>query len=256
MFSSQSSNQHAFAFSSGSTLSTGRMGRTNGKEVATVARLVSMDVNKGSWSSLASSRGSSKKSGFSGSASCGTLSVGESLARSAKWFQFTGFGLATGTQGTRHPSKASVALARNKTSLVRDSGKWDTSSSPCLCCVKVIQAAVPQVMERVQGQGRDCQGSVKSQYQGEPQRAGIEAQGQGYQKQVDSRLSKRTTRAAVNVQEAHKSRGQHSRGPQEPWSTFKRPARAAVNVQEAHKSPGQHSRGPQVTRGARVQEAS
>ncbi|KAI0295039.1 hypothetical protein B0F90DRAFT_1670262 [Multifurca ochricompacta] len=207
--------------SSRSMLSTGHMGRMNGKEVAMVARLVLMDVNKGSWSSLASSRGSSKKLGFGGLVSCGMLSVGELLVRSAKRFWFTGFGLATGTQGTCHPSKASVALAWNKTLLVRDLGKWDALSLPCrfsseksvlmshpgLCCVKVVQAAVPQVMECVQGQGQDCQGSVKSQYQGKPQRARIEAQGQGYQKQVDSRVSKQTTRAVVNIQEAHKSHG-------------------------------------------------
>ncbi|KAI0291663.1 hypothetical protein B0F90DRAFT_1928779 [Multifurca ochricompacta] len=43
---------------------------------------------------------------------------------------------------------------------------------------------------------------------------------------------------------------------QEPRLMFKRPTRAMVNIQEAHKSHGQHSRGPQVTRGAHVQEAS
>ncbi|KAI0301734.1 hypothetical protein B0F90DRAFT_1816940 [Multifurca ochricompacta] len=62
---------------------------------------------------------------------------------------------------------------------------------------------------------------------------------------------KRPTRAAVDVQEAHKSRGQHSRGPQEPRSTFKRPTRARsmfkrptrapVNVQEAHKLQEGHA---------------
>ncbi|KAI0297820.1 hypothetical protein B0F90DRAFT_1926749 [Multifurca ochricompacta] len=114
--------------SSGSTLSAGRMGRMNGKEVATAARLVSMDVNEDSWSSLASSRGSSKKSGFGGLASCGTLSVRESLARSAKRFRFTGFGLATGTRGMRRPSKASVGSRAEEDVVGQGFGQWDSSS--------------------------------------------------------------------------------------------------------------------------------
>ncbi|KAI0289311.1 hypothetical protein B0F90DRAFT_1921504 [Multifurca ochricompacta] len=81
---------------------------------------------------------------------------------------------------------------------------------PCFYCIKVVQAAVPQVMERAQVQSRDCQGSVKSQHQDEPQRAGIKAQGQGHQKQVDSRVSKQTTGAAVKVQEAHKLQEGHA----------------------------------------------
>ncbi|KAI0297629.1 hypothetical protein B0F90DRAFT_1926866 [Multifurca ochricompacta] len=231
MFSSRSSNQRAFAFSSGSTLSTGRMGRTNGKEVAT--------------------SGSSKKSGFGGSRRVGRSQSGSRLQEVQSGFglQVSGWRLVLEGRVVRRRRLWLSRGIRRRWSGIRANGtRRRRLAGSGLCCVKVVQAAVPQVMERAQGQGRDCQGSVKSQYQGEPQRAGIEAQGQGYQKQVDSRLSKRTTRAAVNVQEAHKSRGRRSRGPQEPRSTFKRPTRATVDVQEAHKSRGQCSRGPQEPR--------
>ncbi|KAI0293477.1 hypothetical protein B0F90DRAFT_1920014 [Multifurca ochricompacta] len=124
--------------SSRSMLSTGHMGRTNGKEVATVARLMSMDVNEGSWSSLASSWGSSKKSGFSGLALCGMLSVRELLARSAKQFRFR---LVTGTRGTCRLSKVSVgsraeediaSVGSHAEDVVGQGfGQWDASLSPC-----------------------------------------------------------------------------------------------------------------------------
>ncbi|KAI0291163.1 hypothetical protein B0F90DRAFT_1846047 [Multifurca ochricompacta] len=103
-----------------------------------------MDVNEGSWSSLASSWGSSKKLGFGGSASCGMLSVRELLARSAKWFRFTGFGWRLVLKGHIIHRRRLWALAQKKTLLVRDLGNGTCHPS---------KASVGSRAEDVMGQG-------------------------------------------------------------------------------------------------------
>ncbi|KAI0295405.1 hypothetical protein B0F90DRAFT_1153045 [Multifurca ochricompacta] len=163
---------------------------------------------KGSWSSLASSRGSSKSSGFVGSAWSGVLSVGESLARRAKQFWFS-----IGIQGTRRLSEGSVVLAPSETSF-GDSGKGTRRRLLAGSTVKDQSSH-----------------SIKANHRGPGSRLKVKA--------IKSKL----------IQDCQSEL-------QEPQLTFKRPTRAMVNVQEAHKSCGQHSRGPQVTRGARMQEAS
>ncbi|KAI0288287.1 hypothetical protein B0F90DRAFT_1047504 [Multifurca ochricompacta] len=157
---------------------------------------------KGSWSSLASSRGSSKSSGFVGSAWSGVLSVGESLARRAKQFWFS-----IGIQGTRRLSEGSVVLTPSETLLFGDSGKGTR-------CRLLAGLTVKDQSSH----------SIKANHRGPGSRLKVKA--------IKSKL----------IQDCQSKL-------QELWSTFKRPTRAMVNVQEAHKSRSQHSRGHKLQEG-------